>query len=263
MKTYICDNEKCGKTITKTVYHVTIDDEAVSITRDYCGDCYNKLIKGIDDAFNNSEDNSSESSSKKIKNTSKQRKSKSESNKSNDDSDYHVKTDSKTAEENKEDTEETKENTLEDAKDEYVDKNRLTSKEKILAYGVKNIENEYRNTDIKMVDLASKVGVPRATLAKFLQDNNMHKAVGRYASVKNTNSTEERKEFSIEKHGAKYKSLLRKSEQTTTDTCHDCIRCAYRNKEIGHCWYTMITDSRNSVRDNTCKHFVDIGKLNL
>lgn len=66
------------------------------------------------------------------------------------------------------------------------------------------------------------------------------------------------KHFNIEHTDFVEREKLRKMESTTLDMKTKCMQCAYRNKEISNCWYTMVTNKPSRASDNRCTHFVDI-----
>lgn len=50
--------------------------------------------------------------------------------------------------------------------------------------------------------------------------------------------------------------LIKGLEKTTNNCRLDCVNCVYREKDLGHCWYTMVTNESNHIIDNSCTHFV-------
>lgn len=66
------------------------------------------------------------------------------------------------------------------------------------------------------------------------------------------------RQFNIEHTNSAEREKLKKMESTTLDTRTNCMQCAYRNKEISTCWYTMVTNRPSRASDNMCTHFVDI-----
>lgn len=51
---------------------------------------------------------------------------------------------------------------------------------------------------------------------------------------------------------------LIESQETEVDLqSKNCLECIYRDREIGHCWYTMTTNKPNNFSDGKCSHFVD------
>ena len=59
-------------------------------------------------------------------------------------------------------------------------------------------------------------------------------------------------------------SILKSLETEITNKKLKCKHCAYREQNVNHCWYTVVTDKVNFIdRKNKqhCKHFVDIDIL--
>lgn len=57
------------------------------------------------------------------------------------------------------------------------------------------------------------------------------------------------------------KSIETLEKLEVESTLKKCINCAYRERHISYCWYTMITNKINKIENNKCKHYVDIIKL--
>ena len=51
--------------------------------------------------------------------------------------------------------------------------------------------------------------------------------------------------------------LIESRETTVQLESKNCLECIYRDREIGHCWYTMTTNKANNISANKCDHFVD------
>ena len=51
--------------------------------------------------------------------------------------------------------------------------------------------------------------------------------------------------------------LIESKENRVRCNFTNCIKCIYRDSEIGYCWYTMTTNKANDTKDGYCNHFVD------
>lgn len=50
---------------------------------------------------------------------------------------------------------------------------------------------------------------------------------------------------------------LAEMEQHTDNLPYDCWRCAYRDKDVNMCWYTITTNKYNNRTKESCNHFVN------
>lgn len=68
--------------------------------------------------------------------------------------------------------------------------------------------------------------------------------------------------FNIEKFKFNNKNSLKILEALEKEaTTRDCFNCAYRERSISYCWYTIITNKVNNILMNKCNHYVDIHEL--
>jgi MoaA/NifB/PqqE/SkfB family radical SAM enzyme len=69
------------------------------------------------------------------------------------------------------------------------------------------------------------------------------------------------KDFNTDFVTKEQKKVLEDNEEETNEPKKDCMKCAYRNREIGHCWYTVITNESSYATSKSCSHFVNLEKV--
>lgn len=173
--------------------------------------------------------------------------------------------------------EEKKGNTRDEAKLKLIDS--------ILNLGVANVLTKYCNRDYPLRQLAKELESSEYLIRELMRylgverynhsineqqiveiENKLNKrdinSLGRGLKEKRETSKELTKDkFDIDKArlSDKVVSLLEVSEEKIKDTCNKCTRCAYYEKEVGWCWYTMTTGKqRKTVGNRGCAHYVDL-----
>lgn len=51
--------------------------------------------------------------------------------------------------------------------------------------------------------------------------------------------------------------LIESKEQKIECCSKNCMKCIYRETDIGYCWYKMTTNKQNNMKNGMCEHFVD------
>lgn len=131
--------------------------------------------------------------------------------------------------------------------------------EKIDAYGLDNIKHDYIEMDMGMTELSEKIGVDKSILYGYLKRHKIRKLPG---TVK---KTQDKKEIDLDRLRLDRDAVNKLKGLEESVNGHHCSECVYRNKELGSCWYTMVTDkSINANEDESkCTHFVDKEKVNI
>lgn len=167
------------------------------------------------------------------------------------------------------------------------DDTKLKLIDKILDVGVKDILTKYCNRDYPLKQLAKDLEFSEYYIRELMRCleveryNNLSEQriieIEQELSKRDLNllskNIKEKKEvhrqlakgnFDIDKArlNENVVALLEVSEQKIKDTSNRCTRCAYYEKEVGYCWYTMTTGKqRRTIGDRGCSHFVDLESI--